>query len=202
MSITTNCRCGKKYQVKDENAGKQFKCKSCGASVRIPAGQIDDLEDYECDDIEDYVDDVGEDDLDEFERPVPRQKKRTRFKSRKKRSSVNRTAIIHMIGIISGIIGYLSSAVYIIAGIINLILMFVLASAHRGSIPGNLVVHFVPRVALMSLIGIITFYASRTACSRISTGENDQGVSEIAVFVGIAVIYVPWILYLIAKFLA
>ncbi len=37
MPITFACSCGKKYTAPDEAAGKQTKCKACGAVVRIPA---------------------------------------------------------------------------------------------------------------------------------------------------------------------
>lgn len=36
MTIRFKCECGKQYEVKDELAGKQAKCKSCGAKVLVP----------------------------------------------------------------------------------------------------------------------------------------------------------------------
>ena len=52
MSITTRCRCGKSYLLRDDLAGKSFKCKKCGKIVQVPGG-LDDLE--EDDDEEDLL---------------------------------------------------------------------------------------------------------------------------------------------------
>lgn len=50
MSITFKCGCGKRYQVRDEFAGRRSKCQSCGATLVVPkpqesgvAAQLDDL---------------------------------------------------------------------------------------------------------------------------------------------------------------
>ncbi len=37
MPVTFSCSCGKKYSAPDEAAGKQSKCKACGATNRIPS---------------------------------------------------------------------------------------------------------------------------------------------------------------------
>ena len=38
MPISVSCpACGKEYNVKDEAAGKKFKCKECEAIVEVPA---------------------------------------------------------------------------------------------------------------------------------------------------------------------
>ena len=38
MPISVSCpHCGKEYNVKDEAAGKKFKCKECEAIVEVPA---------------------------------------------------------------------------------------------------------------------------------------------------------------------
>lgn len=39
MPVTFACSCGKKYTAPDESAGKQTRCKACGAVVRIPAAK-------------------------------------------------------------------------------------------------------------------------------------------------------------------
>lgn len=36
MPIRVSCGCGKQYDVKEQFAGKQFKCKSCDATLRVP----------------------------------------------------------------------------------------------------------------------------------------------------------------------
>jgi hypothetical protein len=101
MSITANCSCGKKYQVKDDFAGKKFKCKDCGETVKVPAEQIDDLEDYEEDE---------EEEEDDFDAPVRRPKKRSssgRSKSVKRRSTpAGPNPILRVTGILFGILGF------------------------------------------------------------------------------------------------
>src|SRR5262245_15756288 len=37
MPIIAGCKCGKKFKVKDEMAGKPVKCPACGSPLRIPA---------------------------------------------------------------------------------------------------------------------------------------------------------------------
>ncbi|HUN79897.1 MAG TPA: hypothetical protein VMV81_00135 [Phycisphaerae bacterium] len=37
MPIVASCKCGKKFKVKDELAGKAVKCPSCGSGIRIPS---------------------------------------------------------------------------------------------------------------------------------------------------------------------
>lgn len=37
MPVAFACSCGKKYSAPDEAAGKQTKCKACGATIRIPS---------------------------------------------------------------------------------------------------------------------------------------------------------------------
>ncbi|MFM9965720.1 MAG: hypothetical protein ACKV2Q_31435 [Planctomycetaceae bacterium] len=40
MAIATSCgECGRDYSLKDELAGKKFKCKECGATVVVPAAR-------------------------------------------------------------------------------------------------------------------------------------------------------------------
>ncbi len=37
MTIEFACRCGKTLRVKDEHAGRRFKCPGCGIAVQAPA---------------------------------------------------------------------------------------------------------------------------------------------------------------------
>jgi hypothetical protein len=37
MALTISCKCGKKYRAKEEQAGKRFTCKACGAKMIIRA---------------------------------------------------------------------------------------------------------------------------------------------------------------------
>lgn len=44
MSISVACpNCGRQYNVKDDAAGKTFKCKDCDAHVEVPAGGGDEF---------------------------------------------------------------------------------------------------------------------------------------------------------------
>ena len=36
MAIPVTCQCGKKYQAKDELAGRQLKCPACGQILVVP----------------------------------------------------------------------------------------------------------------------------------------------------------------------
>lgn len=42
MSISVACRCGKKYRVRDEMAGKRAKCPACGKVFTVPRPQLPD----------------------------------------------------------------------------------------------------------------------------------------------------------------
>jgi len=62
MSIQVTCDgCFTDYKLKDELAGKKVRCKECGAVMKVPALEVDDLEDA--------------DDL-EFDEPAPKAKSR------------------------------------------------------------------------------------------------------------------------------
>jgi hypothetical protein len=48
MSIHISCPgCGEEYRVRDEAAGKSFKCKVCGKSIPIPDDDLDEFEEVE-----------------------------------------------------------------------------------------------------------------------------------------------------------
>lgn len=77
MAIEISCsKCGSEFRVKDEAAGKVFKCKSCGASIPIPHPDEDDF------DVPDELPPPrrrsrAEVDDDDDERPKRRKKKRS-----------------------------------------------------------------------------------------------------------------------------
>lgn len=77
MAIQVSCsKCGEDYRVKDEAAGKTFKCKSCGTTIRIPEADDDDFD--EEDEIEDELPPPRRrvrDDDDEDDRPKRRKKR-------------------------------------------------------------------------------------------------------------------------------
>ncbi|HET6426064.1 MAG TPA: CocE/NonD family hydrolase [Planctomycetaceae bacterium] len=49
MTISFSCpECGRKYDLKDELAGKKIKCRGCEAAIRVPdTDEVDDLDDFE-----------------------------------------------------------------------------------------------------------------------------------------------------------
>lgn len=47
MAIECECFCGARYRVPDEQAGARVECPKCGHLIRIPAGQLDDLEPFD-----------------------------------------------------------------------------------------------------------------------------------------------------------
>jgi hypothetical protein len=118
MSISVKCRnCGRSYSVKDEFAGKKFRCQECQTPVAVPeasdfeandwdTGDADD--DFGADNYDDY-DDYGDDDarsLPPAPKRVPKKKKKPEpsKKTPKKRSSSSSSAseIGPMIGKIGG----------------------------------------------------------------------------------------------------
>lgn len=75
MSIEVVCDgCNKKYQVKEELAGRRVKCKSCGETMRIP-------------DADTYEDDVLEEDDDEDDDDESDKEQRSRTKRSGKKKS-------------------------------------------------------------------------------------------------------------------
>lgn len=99
MPISAKCRnCGRSYSVKDEHAGKKFRCQECQSSVSVPLPKVPSRETADWD-AEDYDDDYGTEDYEDYDDyesreplPPPRRaamKKKPVAKSKrpKKRSS-------------------------------------------------------------------------------------------------------------------
>lgn len=113
MSISVKCRqCGQKYALKEELAGKRFRCKKCEAPVRVPVPREAVEEDpWETDDFADY-----DDYEDDFRKPAPtpRVKKRpkaapTKKKRSKRRSSSSSSTIGPLLAKIGGgLFGFLA----------------------------------------------------------------------------------------------
>jgi hypothetical protein len=117
MPISAKCKnCGRGYSVKDEHAGKKFRCQECQAavSVPVPKPKADDYaaDDWEADDFstqdyEDY-DDYGDYESDQPPPPprraVKKKKPAAKKKPAKKRSSASSESggIGAMIGKIGG----------------------------------------------------------------------------------------------------
>jgi hypothetical protein len=83
MAISVSCPgCAKTYQVKDEAAGKKFRCKACEAIVSVPEGTAAAQGDpWDNLDLGTQQDPYGEENESPFEAPVRRRKKKS---SRKK----------------------------------------------------------------------------------------------------------------------
>ena len=63
MAIVARCECGAERRVKDEAAGKRFKCKECGQPVTVPAKDEPAEDEWDYDEYEDdaYSEDYGDD---------------------------------------------------------------------------------------------------------------------------------------------
>ena len=101
MPIQATCRkCSKSYTVKDELAGKKFRCKQCQAVVTVPQPAVILEEDEPDDDLFAESDDFGDDDFGSFDddfgggfgddyeddySPPPRKKKKPAARKKKKR---------------------------------------------------------------------------------------------------------------------
>ncbi|MEW4487299.1 hypothetical protein AB1L42_04410 [Thalassoglobus sp. JC818] len=110
MPIRATCReCGKSYNVRDELAGKKFRCKQCQKPVSVPQPAV--LEEEEPEPEEDlWGSDFGSfDDEDDYLPPPPPKKKK---KKRKKRRSSGAAA------------GAFKTALKTIVGIISFLFMF------------------------------------------------------------------------------
>lgn len=85
MPISADCpQCGKTYNVKDDLAGKKFRCKECEGVVTVPAagggggGKKDPWDDLDLGSFQDQA--PAEDD--EFEAPLPRRRAAGKKKSK------------------------------------------------------------------------------------------------------------------------
>lgn len=130
------CTCGKKYQLKDDAAGKKFKCKDCAEVVKIPDKQIDDLEDA----------DDEEDDGDDGEMNLPA----------RKQSKESSQAVVMVQGTIWDAANDVTVTLVWIAGIFMgllgaIFLLWAVFFTVLGSIMG---------LVLLSPIGFVIFFAS------------------------------------------
>jgi hypothetical protein len=193
MSITANCSCGKKYQVKEDFAGKKFKCKDCGETVKVPAEQIDDLEDYEEDE---------EEEEDDFDAPVRRPKKRSssgRSKSVKRRSTpAGPNPILRVTGILFGILGFIIAVLYYIAAFVFIIVL-VMTISGRILLPLHLMVTVVLLAASIGL-GFFTWRAAQAACNIEIEGSWTETLADNSrIIFGIVGIFLPTLCWTILK---
>lgn len=119
MSISVRCTCGKKYQLKDDAAGKKFKCKECSEVVKVPDEQIDDLEDV--DDEEDEWDDG------EMKLPVRKKKKKGSKTASMAKGIAWKAAkgapavFLKVTGIFYGVLGYLLGVLSLVMAAVGLL---------------------------------------------------------------------------------
>lgn len=116
MSISVKCKnCGRSYSVKDEHAGKKFRCQECQAQVIVPKAETFDADDW---DAGEEGDEFGADTYDDYEdygdyesaappppRRAPKKKKKpAQSKKRPKKAARSSSAseIAPMIGKIGG----------------------------------------------------------------------------------------------------
>ena len=117
MPIKAKCKkCSQIYTVKDELAGKKFRCKQCQTAVTVPQPAVileeepeDDLfagnDDFGGDDFGSFDDDFG--DYEERPRPKKRKKKPVAKKKRRKKKSAGPGIGARIAAIIGGVIGFL-----------------------------------------------------------------------------------------------
>lgn len=99
MSLSVTCsQCGKAYKVKDELAGKAIRCRECQATIRVPATEETDEDNFDFDS-SDLEADEPTDDL-----PPPRSKSKPAPKpvTKKKRASSGSSAWKWVVGILGG----------------------------------------------------------------------------------------------------
>ena len=136
MSISAKCRkCGKSYSVKDEFAGKKFRCQECQSPVTVPKAEVFDAEEW---DAEDDFGGGADDDYEDYgprrsaamppaPRRAPKKKKPAPSKKpvKKRSSSKSSSEVGPMIGKIGG---------GLVAGLIAFSLAFKIFSGGIGGL--------------------------------------------------------------------
>lgn len=175
MSITARCRCGKKYQVKNDSAGKKFRCKECDEIVKVPAEKFDDLE--ELDDLDDFDDD--EEPEEEFRRPVRRKKKRSSKQWAMAKGILSQAGkdapavAVQIFGLIVGVIGYLFVVLYFL-----LALLVLLGQGPLGVVPAFVAV----------VLGLIVLLGARGAIGLgLKVSRDSEWTGTTSIITGIIV---------------
>lgn len=88
MPISADCpQCGKTYRVKDELAGRKFRCQACRGVVSVPAAKAASGDPWDNLDLDSFQDQANPDEY-EFETPpAPRRRKSRRKKRSRSRRS-------------------------------------------------------------------------------------------------------------------
>jgi hypothetical protein len=178
MPIAVDCECGRSYQVKSENAGKRFKCKSCGVPVTVPRRRAKqtapsdvDYEDYGEDD--DYADEYSDDNA----ALPPKQTRPARPKKKAKKGRTKRSVSMPAALPILGKLFQVLAVIYLVFAIPGLLVGFM----------------------FFKLIGAGIMFVSITFCTLGIKGAGGKGIpiSRDSSFEGDASIVVGMLLIVI-----
>lgn len=122
MPIKAKCRkCSKVYNVKDDLAGKKFRCKECSSPVTVPTPKVEvpaepeeDL--FASDDFGSFDDDY-DDEFDDFvptKRASPKKKPVVKKKKKKKRSSSGPGIGSRIAGIFGAVFGFFIAFAFVV----------------------------------------------------------------------------------------
>lgn len=70
MHLTVTCSCGSKYNVREDNRGKTFRCQKCDATVTVPLAEpasIDEWDDFTNAEFTSFEDQTPDDEFGEFQ---------------------------------------------------------------------------------------------------------------------------------------
>lgn len=117
MPISFECdHCGKSYRVKDEAAGKRFRCKECSSPLEVPSPDEDEfLAEVSEDDWEDYADDdFAPAQPTRRSRPKPSPKKKKRKRRKSSSAGVSAGKIVLIVGGVLGVlfVGFVGVGVF------------------------------------------------------------------------------------------
>jgi predicted Zn finger-like uncharacterized protein len=100
MSLTVECpECGKRYQIKDELAGKAIRCRECQATIRVPIMETEDESlDFDASEME------ADEPQDELPPSRPKSKPAPKPIAKKKRTSSSSSAWKWVLGILGGFV--------------------------------------------------------------------------------------------------
>ena len=151
--------------------------------------QLDDLEEID-----------EEEDLDE--QPV-RRARGGRSRSSVKKSTRRHTGqdfdydpILRVIGVICGVLGYISSVLHFLAALASGFLFFVvLSSRHSVEAPAILGATIVLHV----IFGSVTWFAARWAMGYGSDDRTEAWKARAKIIVGIGIVFAPWLLWFIFR---
>ncbi len=163
MPISASCpQCGKTYQVKDDFAGKKFRCKACQGVVSVPASQAASGDPWDQLDLGSFQDqEAGAED--DFGAPAPRRRPSGRKKSKSRGGGMPVTVIVALVFesillLLKGL-GLVGSVMTLdpCSGIVNLVGVVLCGGAIFGYIQRVNVIRWISVV--LSGIGIL-FYLS------------------------------------------